>query len=431
LNKNTSSLFEYQFDFERYLEEQIRKIDDLDERRYAKTVLLEGLGNTIRHMESKYKDLERRVYEEIEIPGNRYEICSTIIKREHFDPTNETLFPVCMEDLEESLEGISAGEDNACVMTVYLELDDRECSRFSGNTRFPGTITKDGQRRPAEFTVRQSARYQRAVENLYRMFGDNHISWMTMNTGHFDKFYDVFLDEGTVGNKKDISFKEIAIDFGVYEKAVRRHCIPLWNIRQIRFASTHFMMPCIDDIYYEHVFSLEDGKQQDGYLIQNCKDILEIRHEAGKIIMKSKSQTFEHWAALRIIQKEPVRSLDYDAPILTNHKKDNFFRRYSETTGIRLQTKTDLFRRIQELDIRDYIEISDYGIRDSDGRYPMSKDMNWFVNEELFPMESRKVLLLKFKEKRAGHYLNFTMVRFAVSCIQSEISEYRCVGVIV
>lgn len=69
-------------------------------------------------------------------------------------------------------------------------------------------------------------------------------------------------------------------------------------------------------------------------------------------------------------------------------------------------TKTDLFRRIMELDIRDYIEVIGYEICESTGAYPNVEGMNWFVRDELFPLESRKVLLLKFKEKQPGHYLN-------------------------
>ena len=56
--------------------------------------------------------------------------------------------------------------------------------------------------------------------------------------------------------------------------------------------------------------------------------------------------------------------------------------------------------------------------------------MNGFACEELFPMESRRTLLLKFQEKQPGHYLNGSMVRFVVSQMQLEINEYRCVGVI-
>ena len=63
--------------------------------------------------------------------------------------------------------------------------------------------------------------------------------------------------------------------------------------------------------------------------------------------------------------------------------------------------------------------------------FPAQESMNPFILDELFPMEGRKVLLLKFEEKTPGHYLNDSMVRFAVSQIQTEIGEYRCVGVIV
>lgn len=93
-------------------------------------------------------------------------------------------------------------------------------------------------------------------------------------------------------------------------------------------------------------------------------------------------------------------------------------------------TKTDLYRRIMELDIGDYKEVVNYEICNNGRDYPAAEGMNWFVREDLFPMESRKVLLLKFEEKNPGFYLNDSMVRFAVSQIQMEISEYRCVGVV-
>ena len=64
-------------------------------------------------------------------------------------------------------------------------------------------------------------------------------------------------------------------------------------------------------------------------------------------------------------------------------------------------------------------------------RQAKEKGMNWFVPEEVIPMERRRLLLLKFEEKQRGNYLNGSMVRFAVSQIQREIHEYCCVGVIV
>lgn len=35
-DNNLSAILEYPFDFERYMEERLREIDDLDERKFAK-----------------------------------------------------------------------------------------------------------------------------------------------------------------------------------------------------------------------------------------------------------------------------------------------------------------------------------------------------------------------------------------------------------
>ena len=45
-------------------------------------------------------------------------------------------------------------------------------------------------------------------------------------------------------------------------------------------------------------------------------------------------------------------------------------------------------------------------------------------------MDSRRTLLIVFREKQPGYYLNDSMMRFAVSCLQREICEYRCVGIL-
>ena len=86
-------VMEYPFDFQSYIQERLRDIRDLDERHFAKEVLLNGMGKAIQAMERKYEDLQERVYQEIEPEHNRYEISMTVIDRRHFDPTNHTLFP--------------------------------------------------------------------------------------------------------------------------------------------------------------------------------------------------------------------------------------------------------------------------------------------------------------------------------------------------
>lgn len=72
--------------------------------------------------------------------------------------------------------------------------------------------------------------------------------------------------------------------------------------------------------------------------------------------------------------------------------------------------------------------MTDYEIIENGEEYPAQESMNWFVRDELFPMEGRKVLLLTFQEKEPGNYLNDSMVWFVISKLQTEINEYRCVG---
>ena len=429
-DNNLSAILEYPFDFERYMEERLREIDDLDERKFAKKLLLEGLGKVIQCTEAKYQQLERRVYEELEIEDNQYEVVLTIVKRSHYDPTNGTLFPVSKEDLDEKiLKETRSDGSRRWLGSIFLEASDDRQRDFQDRTKFTGTLVKAEENRAAAFEILPAMRYREVMEGLYLVFQDNHIPWDTINTGYLDKFYDVFIYiEGT--EPAPDSLEEVTIEFEEYKEEIRYGLIPLWNLEWVTFDSADFMLPCINGIYYEHEFSLEDKDEKDGYLIQSNEDILEIRHEKNKIVIKSLKETFENWKALHLVQKETVRSLDYNAPLLTNRKRDSFIRRYAENSRVRLMTKTDLFRRIMELDIRDYIEVVGYEICENVRDFPNTEGMNWFVRDELFPMESRKVLLLKFKERQPGHYLNGSMVRFVVSQMQLEISEYRCVGVI-
>lgn len=94
-------------------------------------------------------------------------------------------------------------------------------------------------------------------------------------------------------------------------------------------------------------------------------------------------------------------------------------------------TKHDLFRRIMELDIENYMEVTGYQILEDAQAFPMEEGMNWFIRDELFPMDQRKLLVLEFKEKKPGYFLSKGIIKFVISQMQLEISEYRCVGVTV
>lgn len=213
-----SSILEYPFDYERYIAEQLREIEDLDERRFAKKILLEGLGAIIRQTEQKYQELEERIYQEMEIPGSHYGIVSTIIQREHFDSTNETLFPVMELDLTpEKYRELLDEEEYLYVGTVYLEADNYGCERFEEHGNFVGKIKGEEEKR-TQCYIRRAARYRAATEQLYQIFLDNHISWKTVNTAYLDKFYDIWVSKEELADTDDIV--NLEVKFFVWAKAL-------------------------------------------------------------------------------------------------------------------------------------------------------------------------------------------------------------------
>ena len=104
-----------------------------------------------------------------------------------------------------------------------------------------------------------------------------------MNTGYLDKFYDVYMEMESLADRGSSGkLERTEIHFGEFEPFVRREFIPVWNIEHMTFNCTQFMVPCIDDVYFEHEFMVGGGDERDGYLIHFNEDILEIRHEMGK-----------------------------------------------------------------------------------------------------------------------------------------------------
>lgn len=436
MEENLSGIFEYEFNFARYIEGRLREIDDLEERRFAKALLLEGLGEVINSSEEKYHRLEEQIFDSIAVSGNSYEIRSTVIKRGDYDPGNRTLFPVCPTDLNREIlaENLKQGAGNSCYygMTVYFKLSDQKLAALEQSERvFPGIIEWKGKQNLVKARIKACRRYRNAVEQLYRVFCDNHVLWETVNTAHLDRCYDVYLEFGQLKTGAVApEWKEwkITIDFEELEEFSIADCLPLWNVEQIKFRSREFVQPSYETLVYEHEFRMENFSKGDGCLIEKVEDILELRREKGKILMKSYEKTFMDWTAYRVAQNAAKRSAGYQEPVLTNHKKDSFLRRYAEKSGISLQTKADLFRKITEQDIGDYIEIRGYKIAGWQEEYPPDQNMNWFIPEGLLPLKSRKVLLFLFREKTPGYFLNESMVRFVVTQIQRSAGEFYCVG---
>lgn len=413
------------FDYENYIQEQLRRIDDLDERRFARQLLMESLGKVIAWSEEKYAALEQRIQNELDLPWKAYNVCMTVIDKKDYDPINNFWFPVCEEDIKRQQE--------QSYETIYLAADEKVCGAFLGMGTLTGISKTTGER--IRFQIRRSDRYLRSMDKLYRLFTGNHVPWQTVHMGHMERFFDLIPMEGEAA---DVQTVALAHDWQVqddrWSKYIRRDRMLLWNIRQSAVHAREYRVPCIDEVFYEHVFYLpQEQETEDGYLVDAGETILSIRYEKNKIVLRTTAESLEDIMVYRLCQGEPEQSAGYHAPVLSNRRKDNLAARYSQQTGNFIQTPLELNRKVEEMADGYQIRVLGYEILDRAKEEYLAGDMNSFTGVRLFGNDQRKILLLRIQaeEQDREDYLYESQIRYILSQLQLEFLEYRCMGVLV
>lgn len=430
-------LLDYPFNFQEYVEKKLHEFEDVEERKFAKTILIDGLMNIITETESKYAALEKRVYDEIVHDKTKYAVQSTLIHRAEFDPTNPSWFPILNDQAKpflienDALWDAMQKKKPIDLTHVFIEAPDTVCRKILEERReLPGMVQTDLGCISAVFQLQKSPYYRQEISLLYDLFLENQIPWVTVNTAYIDKCFVLALLRLEQDVPDGAKWQGIQVDYGPYDSFVYEDKIPLWNIEKLQYNGIPFPMPCIDSVNYEHIFPTKEFGAENGYLIEPRAEISDIRYEADQLIVVSPDEAFTGWQARKIVAGPAPKSLGYDSPILSNAAKRCFTKSYLQHTGVVLKTKAELIRRIKELDIDRFLRFTRYEILNDHAPNTAPEDMNWFIQDELFDPLSQRVLVLEFEALQPDHYLNDAMLRFAVSSIQTLEAEFRCVGVL-
>lgn len=334
-----------------------------------------------------------------------------------YDPINGTLYPVFPALLQEDKEQEKT-EPMPCL--IYFAGSYQKKEEFEKTADFQGF---DDSGKSYIVRVRKAKCYQQALSELYQVFVYNKICWTTVNTGYLDRFYEVYTDGDTDANS-------LKIDFGSYEEDIQNDMLLLWNVEKFTFQCRKFMVPCIDEKYYEHELDLKNYDLDSGYMLGINEDVLKVRHEKDKIIMTSLKESFRDWEAYRFIGKIDTSSHGYTYEMLSNSRKSSFFQNYRERQESSLGSRTELFWMVQSFEHNGSVELEKCEVLETPPDSCLEGDMNPFLGNTVFPMETRKTLALYFTRK--GQKKNFCedMVRFFVSQIQLSVCEYKCVGIL-
>lgn len=409
---------ENRFDYANYIQAHLRDITDLDERRFAKELLLEHLGKIFAWTEEKYVALEERIQNDLKVSWENYNIFTTVIEKATYDPINNFWFPVCECDVRQQRQPEYE--------TIYLKADEEKCKAFLKKKILTGTNMETGH--TVRFKIEKSARYQECMKKLYGLFTQNHIPWQTVHMGHLDRFFDLIpledLRSDTIG----------LLCYGEWDEYIKRELMPVWNLERIAMHSVEYRIPCIDEVFYEHIFYISDrNSAEDGFLVETKEEIISIRYKKDKILLRTKEDTISDVFVHRVHQEKPKEVGEYQYPILSNNRKDSLAARYLQQTGNFIQTPMELNRKIEEMSGNYNIHIVGYEITEKAEINSINGDMNEFTGNRIFSEDKRKILLFRIHkaEEFKEDYLYDSQVRYILTQLQMEFLEYKCMGVFI
>lgn len=405
-------LFDYEFNFPEYIARKLREIDDMKERKFAERLLEDDLMKIIEETEKAYKKLEDSVYQEYECPSKHHEIYVTMVRKQAVNIKNEFLYPVDQEDQGQYF--CYLGDYNACKQLI------------EANRIFKGKIAAKEGETEAKFKVRPNRRFMGAAERLYQLYTQNGIPWTTVNLSYFHKFFDVVPIREESENKQEN--ENYTVDLEEFAALANWNIMPVWNVSKEEITTSDFMVPCEDELAWEHRIALKTFGIEHTYLFYQHPDLISYRRDENDLVLRTNVQELPKLQAIKIAAPKPLKEGYDEWPLLGNGKKDSFTRRYLSHTGVELQTEAELVRKIHELDLHDMLRYIDSQIvAEAVAPYECYK-MNPFEEEGLFDTVNRRVLQLRFEKRKGPDWLIADMMSFVVSEVQRSFPQFHCEG---
>lgn len=416
--------------------EKLNDIKDLEDRKLLKKIMNNVFSALEDYTEEKLKVLEKRVFDEIEYKKDKYTVYSTIIKKEEIDPTNEFLYPILEEDMEDTiyetdkiLESLRDNK-NTSLFKVFLKCDYLTFKNILKTKQIEGKIETDKNVYKAYFKLKENKEYINKVSRLYETFIKNNIPWTTMNMPYIHKIADVILVDHDGHIEKSEKIIKIDVDFKEDSKYVKYNMIPFWNIERLILPRDGFPIPCEDKINYEHNVSIVKQGKENGYLVEyNSENVSQIIFKEESFVIVSKSEEIKSCEVLKFIENNNDKYQKYDYELMTNEVTINFANKLSMQNSYAIKTKVELIRIINSFKASKDLKLIDVKLEKKLSTEEREiYDINDFIIDEIREDQIEKSLILYFKPINKDNYLNNDILSFLVSEIQLIYPEYNCEG---
>lgn len=417
--------------------EKLNEVKDLNDRVLLKQIMNSVFEALVEHSNNKINEIEKRVFNELHYIKEKYNIHSTIVKREKVDVTDKFLFPMLREDMEEKIydteEILNSLEikEHKNLFKIFLRCDYLIFKEFiNENFKIKGLIKTDKKIHEAYFTVVENNQYKNKIRKLYESFINSNIVWTTINNPYIHKFADVVLTACEDKIQDDENITEIELDFGEYSKYVEYDMVPLWNVKELNLKCDGFPVPCIDKVGYEHNISIEKEGEKNGYLVCNENHAINwVIFTKKSVIISSNIKKAMEWKLLSIINFDKNTKKKYEHELMSNEVNINFSNKLAFNKSHTIKTKTELARLINSFKASKYLRFTDVALMEEVlDENEQTYEVNDFIIDEIREDNIKKSLILYFEPINKENYLNKDILSFLVSEVQFMYPEYKCEG---
>ncbi|WP_334075098.1 normocyte-binding protein [Paenibacillus sp. A14] len=422
--------------------DRLNKMEDLQQRRVLRSLMNSVFLNLVEYQEELNRQLERRVFEEVEDHESKHDVYVSMCRREEWDPLHEYLFPVLPQDteprridLKDVVAALSGGAE-ARLFSLFLECGYPLIQQLLQSGRsFPGELRTDRGTYAIQVRLERNTDYIREIEQLYHIFLNNGLPWKTVNHPYAYKFVDAVLTRVDGQLAEDEEVLEISVHLEEYEAYKRTDLVPLWNIQRLELKTGGFPVPAADRVNYEHVLPLRKTGTQHGYLVDvNDDSIRYVKRAPEELVVVSPLEKSDAWQVLKLV--EPVGSgitglVKPAYPLMSNRQRPDFIGSYGRKQGQIVRSKGEIVRMIHAFDVSDWLELTHVEIRPPGAANPPTYELNRFMTDEVRVDNGKWRMCLGFAKRNIGRghdYLAEDVMSFLVSQVQMSFPEYRCEG---
>lgn len=419
--------------------EKLNEIKDLNDRLLLKKIMNSVFESLEEYSRDRLNDIEKRVFNEVPYIKEKYNIYSTIVKRDKLDVTDKFLYPMLYEDAEEkvydTLEILKALDNNEPkkMFQVFLKCDYLIVKEFlNNNSNIKGVIETNKKGHEAYFKVVENKQYTDEVHKIYKSFINSNIAWTTVNNPYIHKIADVVLVGCEDKIDDDEEIVKIQADFGEYNKFVEYDMVPVWNVKKIRLKSEGYPTPCIDRVNYRHIVLIEKEGKHNGYLVnyENPEiNFVTFTKESIFITSSADIDTTVFWDFWCIVSPKERQNEKYHYELMTNEVNINFSNKLAFQKPYAIKSKTELARVINSFKVSKYLIFKESKLQETyPGEVKQTYEVNDFIIDEIRDENIKKVLILYFEPVNKENYLNKDILSFLVSEVQYLYPEYECEG---